>query len=241
MLNDKHILITGASSGIGFETAIQCANQGAFVYLAGRNQDRLAELQKLIKNALLLPYDVCDEQQVKQAFAQIKQTGKPFHGLVNCAGVMLDAGFAMTRISDLQQQLNVNTVSAYLHSQLASRLMTRGREGSIVNLCSIVGEQGSAGQTAYATSKSALSGLTRSLSKELGKLNVRVNGVAPGFIDTPMTNGYEDAAKQNIIDKTALGRMGTPSDVAQLICFLLSEQSNFITGQIIGVDGGLSL
>jgi len=112
MLNDKHILSTGASSGIGFETAIQCANQGAFVYLAGRNQDRLAELQKLIENALVLPYDVCDEQQVKQAFAQIKPTGNPFHGLVNCAGVMLDAGFAMTRISDLQQQLNVNTVSA---------------------------------------------------------------------------------------------------------------------------------
>ncbi|GAA0857169.1 SDR family NAD(P)-dependent oxidoreductase [Aliiglaciecola litoralis] len=241
MLNDKIILITGASSGIGYATALECAKQGAFVYIAGRNSEALQELHLQIEKSSVLAYDITDEVAVKQAFSQIMQNSGKLDGLVNCAGVMLDAGFAMTRLSDLQHQLNTNTVAAYQHAQLATRLMTKQRCGSIVNLCSAVGEQGSVGQSAYATSKAALSGLTKSLSKELGSLGIRVNAVAPGFIDTAMTSSYQGESRQQIVTNSALGRAGQAQEVAHVICFLLSQQASFISGQIIAVDGGLSL
>ncbi|GAC15202.1 SDR family NAD(P)-dependent oxidoreductase [Aliiglaciecola lipolytica] len=241
MLDQKVILITGASGGIGHATAVECAKQGAFVYLAGRKESVLLDIAKNIPNSQVLTYDVTDDSQVKQAFTRImKQSGR-LDGLVNCAGVMLDNSFMMTRVSELQQQLSTNTVSAFTHSQLALRLMAKNRSGSIVNLCSVVGEQGSAGQSAYATSKAALSGLTKSLAKELGSVGVRVNGVAPGFIETAMTQSYQGEKRQHLITSTALNRIGSAEDIAAVVTFLLSDSAGFITGQIIGVDGGLSL
>ncbi|WJG10575.1 SDR family NAD(P)-dependent oxidoreductase [Aliiglaciecola sp. LCG003] len=241
MLNDRIILVTGATGDIGQATAIKCAEQGAFLYLAGRNSETLHALSERVGQSAVLSYDVTDERQVKQAFATIMQNSGELHGVVNAAGVMFEAPFAMTRLTDLQQQLNVNTVSAYIHCQLGARLMTRNRRGSLINLCSVVGEQGSAGQSAYATSKAALTGLTRSIAKELGHLGIRVNAVTPGFIDTAMTANYQGDKRQSIINKTMLGRIGNANEVADLICFLLSEQASYITGQVIGVDGGLRL
>ncbi|GAB5380750.1 MAG: SDR family NAD(P)-dependent oxidoreductase [Aliiglaciecola sp.] len=239
MLEDKHILITGASSGIGRATAIECANQGAFVYLAGRDKSALNALKQTIPNSSILEYDVTVESEVKAAFACIAKSDHTLDGVVNCAGKMLDAGIAMTRVDDFNQQLQVNTVSTFLHCQLAARLMTRQRRGSIVNLCSAVGEQGSAGQSAYAASKAAVSGLTLSLSKELGNLGILVNAVSPGFIDTPMTAEYQGEKKQNVLQHSALKRAGSAEEVASVITFLLSSKASYITGQIIGVDGGL--
>ena len=154
---------------------------------------------------------------------------------------MLDAPLGMTRLRDLQQQLNTNTVAAFQHAQLASRLMTKRKNGSIINLCSAVGEQGSAGQSAYATSKAALSGMTKSMAKELGSLNIRVNGVAPGFIDTGMVSEYQHDKRQQVLDNIALKRAGQADEVAELICFLLSEKADYITAQVIGIDGGIKL
>ncbi|MDO6709358.1 SDR family NAD(P)-dependent oxidoreductase [Aliiglaciecola sp. 2_MG-2023] len=241
MLNQKTLLITGASGGIGRATAIECANQGAFVYLAGRDKEQLQALSSQLVNSKVLAYDVTDESAVKQGFSSIMKESGQLHGLVNCAGSMLDSGFMLTRSAELQTQFAVNSVSAFTHSQLAMRLMTKNRSGSIVNLCSIVGENGSAGQAAYAMSKAALSGLTKSLSKELGALGIRVNGVAPGFIDTAMTASYAGQKRQELIAATSLQRAGSAEDVAKLIRFLLSDDASFITGQIIGIDGGLSL
>lgn len=242
MLEGKQILVTGASKGIGKAIASVCVGIGATVYLGGRDDQALDNLvEELGDNAVAFSYDVTDQEQVKQAFAHIQKYVGRLDGLVNNAGVMLDAPLAMTRMADLQSQLQVNTIAAFQHSQLASRLMTKNRAGSIVNICSIVGEQGSAGQSAYATSKAALSGMTKSLAKELAPVGINVNGVAPGFIDTELTRGYESQKRQQIIDSIGFGRAGSTKDVADLVSFLLSDHAGYITGQVIGVDGGMKL
>jgi 3-oxoacyl-[acyl-carrier protein] reductase len=246
VLADKTILITGASSGIGEATARLCAASSARLFLAGRDEAKLRTLAEALgaeshHSVEILCYDVAAEDEVKNAFKQIQQSAGQLAALVNCAGIMLDAPLAMTSLSALQQQLNVNTLAVYQHIQLASRLMSRQKSGSIVNLCSAVGEQGSAGQSAYAASKAALSGITKSLSKELATLNIRVNAVAPGFIDTPLVQAYEGKAREQVIQNIALKRIGCANEVAELICFLLSDKASYITGQIIGIDGGLRL
>lgn len=246
MLRDKCILVTGASRGIGEATARLCAKYGARLFIAGRDEPSLQALAEELggeahNSVTPLVYDVCDAVAVKQAFRDIQQSAGKLDGLVNNAGLMLDSGLAMTRLSDLQQQLNVNTVAAYQHAQLASRLMSRQATSSMVNLCSVVGEQGSAGQSAYATSKAALSGMSKSLAKELGSLNIRVNGVAPGFIDTDLVAHYPDETRQLVLNNIALKRAGQADEVAELICFLLSDKASYITGQIIAIDGGIKL
>lgn len=246
MLADKTILITGASSGIGEATARLCAAYGARLFLAGRDEAKLLSLAEALgaeshQQVESLCYDVTAEAEVKNAFKKIQQSAGHLDGLVSCAGIMQDASLAMTSLSALQQQLNVNTVAVFQHIQLASRLMARNKSGSIVNLCSAVGEQGSAGQSAYAASKAAVSGLSKSLSKELATLNIRVNGVAPGFIDTPLIAAYQHEKREQVINSIALKRAGSAEEVAELICFLLSDKASYISGQIIGIDGGLKL
>lgn len=242
MVEDKHILITGANRGIGKATAELCIACGANVYLAGRNETAMESLaDDLGERAVAFCYDITDQEQTKQAFAHLQQHVGKLDGLVNNAGMMLDAPLAMTTIDALQQQLQVNTLVSYQHAQLASRLMTRQRSGSIVNLCSLVGEQGSAGQSAYAASKAAISGITRSIAKELGPLGIRVNGVAPGFIDTDLVKGYQEQKREELIKQIPLGRPGEASEIANLIVFLLSDHAAYVTGQIIGIDGGLSI
>lgn len=242
MLEDKHILITGATRGIGLASARLCLDQGATVWLNGRDPDVLDGLvDELGPHANGLVYDVTDEKEVKSAFLQIQKQGGKLDGLVNNAGVMQDSVIGMTPLSGLQKMLQVNVVAVYQHLQLASRLMGRKKSGSIINLCSAVGEQGSAGQSAYAATKAAVSGLTKSAAKELAGANIRVNGVAPGFIDTDLVAGYQNAQRQAVIDSIPLAKAGQPDDVARQIVYLLSEQSRYITGQIIAVDGGLRL
>lgn len=242
MLENKVILVTGANQGIGLATAQVCIGLGATVLLAGRSEVALEVVaEQLGEQAIPMCYDLSDEEQVKAAFGHIKQHIGYLDGLVNNAGVMLDAPLVMTRLNDLREQLNINTIAAFQHMQLASRLMSKQPRGSIVNLCSIIGEQGSAGQSAYAASKAALTGVTKSLSKELASQNICVNAVAPGFIDTKLTEKYVDKQRQSIIENIGLGRAGEPKEVADLISFLLSDHAAYITGQVIGIDGGMRL
>ncbi|MBT0584946.1 SDR family NAD(P)-dependent oxidoreductase [Alteromonas oceanisediminis] len=242
MLQDKVILITGANRGIGLATAQVCIALGATVLLAGRNEVQLELVaEQLGERAIAMCYDLTDETQVKQAFAHIKQHIGHLDGLVNNAGMMHNAPAAMTSLDSLQQQLTLNTVAAFQHIQLASRLMRKPGCGRVVNLCSIVGERGAAGQSAYAASKAALTGITKSLAKELAAQQICVNAVAPGFIDTELHSDFSDKQRENIINTVGLGRMGTPREVADLISFLLSDHAAYITGQIIGIDGGMQL
>jgi 3-oxoacyl-[acyl-carrier protein] reductase len=184
---------------------------------------------------------VAEEPQVKSLFQQLQANYQRLDVLINCAGIMSETPVAMTRPADLQQIFAVNVFGSYYCCQYATRLMARKQCGAIVNLASAVGEQGARGQSAYAASKSAISGLTRSLAKELAPQGIRVNAVAPGFIETDMTAAFEGERKQAVIDRTLLGRSGQAEEVAALIAFLASDQASYITGQVVNINGGLQL
>lgn len=238
------VLITGSTRGIGYATAVQAAKQGYTVILNGRDKHQLVaikgELEKLYKVVVyILPYDVTDLDAVKQAFIWIKKNVGRLDILVNNAGVMEDSLLGMLRPDQLQKMLDVNVKAAIYHMQFASRAMTKQKYGSIINVSSIMGRFGNTGQIAYSASKAALLGATYSAAKELAPLNIRVNAIAPGFIETDLTNGYTDKAKQQTIEQIKMGRAGKAEEVANVIMFLASDASSYVTGQVIGVDGGM--
>jgi 3-oxoacyl-[acyl-carrier protein] reductase len=240
-------LITGSSRGIGLATASTLAANGYRLMLAARSEAELATARDTLKrdhpaaDVNIACVDVAEEAQVKTLFQQVQSNYKQLDSLVNCAGTMSEAPLAMTRPADLQQIFAVNVFGSYYCCQYAARLMARKQHGAIINLASAVGEQGAVGQSAYAASKSAISGLTRSLAKELAPQGIRVNAVAPGFIETDMTASYEGERKQAVIERTLLGRSGQVTEVAALIAFLASEQASYITGQVVNINGGLQL
>ena len=240
-------LITGGSKGIGLATAYVLAAEGYRLVLAARSAEQLADAHQALHlkhpdaDVTLVTTDVADESQVKALFQQLLADHQRLDLLVNCAGIMQESPLAMTRADDLQQIFEINVFGSYYCCQYAARLMARNQQGVIINLASAVGEQGAAGQSAYAASKSALSGLTRSLARELAPLGIRVNAVAPGLIDTEMTAAYEGERKDSVVKRIPLGRSGEAAEVAALIAFLASDKASYITGQVVNITGGLQL
>jgi 3-oxoacyl-[acyl-carrier protein] reductase len=246
ILEGKVALVTGASGGIGAAVAQRFAAQGARLLLAGRDRGALEVLASnlsgpLAPEVLVLDYDVRDDAAIAAAFRRIRSETRRLDVLVNNAGVMLDAPLGMISRSAIDEVLQVNLVSAIGHLQYAARLMAAAGGGSIVNMSSIVGVVGSANQAVYAASKAAIIGLTLSAAKELAPKAVRVNALAPGFIDTAMTSRYPDAVRSKTIAAIGLGRPGTAAEVAQVAAFLASDLASYVTGQVVGVDGGLVL
>ena len=245
----KAVLITGAAGGIGLALVSACLQHGWYVFANVRNQASWISLQSALEkqNADTNPhcqplvYDVTEPEKVKDAFNEIRKSGKQLQGLVNNAGVMYDAALGMISLSEFTQQMTVNVTASFQHMQLAARLMTRQKSGSIVNISSVVALDGSAGQVAYSTSKASLLGMTKSAAKELANLNIRVNAVAPGFIETQLTERYTAEVRQKIIDKIEMKRSGRASEVAATIVHLLSSDSAYITGQCIRVDGMMTV
>ncbi|KMT66608.1 SDR family NAD(P)-dependent oxidoreductase [Catenovulum maritimum] len=240
------VLITGATGGIASSTAKCLAAQGYSLFLQSRNQAKLAELCREIKAEypVLLEcshLDINHPDNVKTIITDINKLKVNLFGLVHCAGDMLETPLLMLKPEQIQQQLSIHLSSAIVLAQYASRLMSRNKLGSIVFISSIVAHQGSAGQSVYAAAKSGLFGLTKSLAKELGKLNIRVNSVSPGFIETGLTEHYNAEQKQQICQQTCMQRTGKAEDVAAAISFLLSDKASFITAQDLAVDGGLNL
>lgn len=244
LLVGKTAIITGASRGIGKSVATLFAENGADLILISRNEERLKELQQELTSnfnveVTYFSADVTDENRLKEVFLEIKKSKKVVDIVVNNAGIMEDAVLQMVKPDLIQKTYATNVFALIDISKRASKLMLRNRKGSIINLTSIIGVEGNLGQTIYGSSKSAVIGFTKSLSKELASLNIRVNGVAPGFIDTDMTRGMDEKFYERNLASIAMGRLGKPEDVAKTILFLASDLSEYVTGQIIGVDGGM--
>lgn len=243
-MNGKSILITGATRGIGYSTAVQAAKQGWVLILNGRDEQRLLESKDKLEmlygvTVHTLNYDVTDATEIKKAFMWIKKNVGQLDAVVNNAGILDDALLGMVNEKQVSQTLSVNTEAVIYHMQYASRLMMKQKSGSIVNVSSIIGRVGNAGQTVYGASKAAVIGATYSASKELAPYNIRVNAVAPGFIETDMTKQLSEEKYKERLTEIKMGRIGKPEEVANIILFLASDLSSYVTGQVIGVDGGM--
>jgi 3-oxoacyl-[acyl-carrier protein] reductase len=242
MLTDKIMLITGASRGIGKATALLAAANHAQVIVNYQNQVEMAEsLVQEINNkgfsASTIRCDVTNEEEVREMFRVIRENYGRLDILVNNAGIMKSNLLMMTKIQDYQNIIDVNCKGTFLCSQHAAKMMMKQKSGKIINLTSIMGVFGTRGQTAYASSKSFVIGFTKSAAKELGVFNITVNAVAPGFIETDLTADTKPQIRNEILHNIALGRFGKPEDVAKVILFLGSNLADYISGQIIGVDG----
>jgi 3-oxoacyl-[acyl-carrier protein] reductase len=239
------VLVTGASKGIGRAVARSVAAAGGTVVLAARDQSRLAAVAAEIAGAggqaEAVALDVADRASVEAAVGSVLETHGRIDGLVNNAGVTRDNLLLRMKREDWDQVLATNLTGVFLCTQAALRPMIKQRSGRIVNVTSVVGLVGNAGQANYAASKAGVVGFTKSVAREVASRGITANAVAPGFIETDMTAGMTDKARAAVTAAIPMGRVGSPEDVAGTIVFLLSDAAAYITGQVLGVDGGFHM
>lgn len=241
---DKVAMITGATRGIGKQIALTLANESYNIVLNYRTEnDELKQLKNEIESknvkCLAVQGDVTNFEDCKQMIeSAIEEFGK-VDVLVNNAGITKDMLLARMKEEDFKQVIDVNLVGTFNMTKNVISYMMKARNGRIINISSVVGIAGNAGQTNYSASKAGIIGFTKSLAKEVASRNILVNAVAPGFIETNMTDVLKQEVKDEIAKNIPLKRMGTPQDVANVVKFLASEDSSYITGQVISVDGGM--
>ena len=237
-------LVTGASRGIGAAIAESLAKRGYYILVNYSSNEAKAQqvLDRIVSaggKGELCGFDVSNSEQVT---TKIAEAGKRLGGiavLVNNAGITHDGLLIRMKDEDLQKTLSVDLVGAIYCTREAAKLMMKARTGSIIQISSVIGEMGNAGQAAYSAAKSGLMGFSKSVAKELGSRGVRVNVVTPGFITTDMTEALTEVQKEAILRSIPLASLGAPEDVASLVVFLASPESKYITGQVIGVNGGM--
>lgn len=244
-LANKIAMITGANRGLGAAIAYEMAAKGANVAVCARNHKAATLVADNIVNqggkAFAVTLDVCDTDSCTQAINEVMaQTGR-LNILVNNAGITKDSLFIRMNEDEWDAVIETNLKGVYRCSKAALRPMLKAKSGVIINISSIVGIIGNPGQVNYAAAKAGLIGFTKSLAKETASRNIRVNAVAPGYIDTDMTQGLADQQQQTLLRQIPLGRIGQPADVAAAVCFLASDCAAYITGQTIVVDGGLAM
>lgn len=244
ILKEKNALVTGGSRGIGRATAIELSKEGANVIITyNSNEEKAKEVIKEVEKngvkGLAIKADVSSEEDVKSMMKTIKSQFDSIDVLVNNAGVTKDNLLIRMKSEDWDKVINTNLKGVYLCTKAVVRGMMKKRHGKIVNIASVVGISGNAGQGNYSASKAGVIGFTKSIAKELGSRGINVNGVAPGFVETDMTEVLSEDIKEQSLKLIPLERFAKPEDIANVVVFLCSEKANYITGQIINVDGGM--
>ena len=239
-LSGKVALVTGGSRGIGRAIASRLHGAGARVAIVGRDKARAeAAAGELGSGAIAVAADVADAAQVGSAVTEAEKSLGPIDILVNNAGLTRDGLLVRMSDADWDLVLDANLKGAFNTMKAVTRGMMKRRDGRVINITSVVGITGNAGQANYAASKAGLIGLTQSVARELASRNIRVNAVAPGFVDTDMTRELSEEQKKKLLEQIPLARLGSPDDVAHAVLFLASDQASYITGQVLVVDGGM--
>ncbi|MEJ8776957.1 3-oxoacyl-[acyl-carrier-protein] reductase [Pseudogracilibacillus sp. ICA-222130] len=244
MLQGKIALVTGSSRGIGRAIALELAKQGANIAVnyAGsedKAEEVVQELKALGVEAIKIKANVANEDDVKAMVKEVTKTFGALHILVNNAGITRDNLLMRMKVEDFDDVIETNLKGAFLCTKAVTRQMMKQKEGRIINIASIVGVSGNPGQANYVAAKAGMIGLTKSTAKELASRNILVNAIAPGFITTDMTDVLTEEQKEAMLATIPLEKLGEPEDIANVVTFLASDQSKYITGQTIHVDGGM--
>lgn len=240
-MSRKIVLVTGASRGIGKAIALRFAKEGAFVIGTATSEKGAESIGEYLSEfgGIGRVLDVCDNEQVDKLFEEIDSVYGSLQILVNNAGITKDGLLMRMKDDDWASVIDTNLTSVYRMSRRAVKGMMKARFGRIINITSVVGQMGNAGQTNYASSKAGVEGFTRALAREIGSRGITVNAIAPGFIETDMTDKLDERLLNSMLDAVPVGRLGQPDDVAAAVAFLASDEASYITGEVLAVNGGM--
>tara|TARA_B100001057_G_scaffold151523_1_gene151474 strand:- start:122 stop:859 length:738 start_codon:yes stop_codon:yes gene_type:complete len=239
-LKGKKVLVTGASGGIGEVIAMELSSSGADLCLTGRNKSKLKNLQKMIGgNCQIIISDLSNSEGINNLADQAQEIMGQIDILVNNAGITKDSLFIRMSENDWNEVININLNSIFKLTKQLIKGMIKRRYGRIINITSVIGVAGGAGQSNYSASKAGIIAMSKSLAQEVGSRSVTVNSIAPGFIETNMTAELSDDRKEDILRSISLDRLGKPDDIAGAVCFLASDKASYITGQTIHINGGM--
>lgn len=245
-LKDRVAIITGGARGIGKKISQTFLKEGASVYIFDVNQEEgartVGELQPAYDGKVIFfKVDITDEKNVEQSIEKIIEAEGRIDILVNNAGITRDNLILRMSLEDWKKVIDINLTGAFICSKHTVKYMVKNRSGKIINISSIVGVHGNAGQSNYSASKAGIIGLTKTLARELAGRNILVNAIAPGYIETEMTEKLSDKIKEKLMEQIPIGRLGSVGDVAKTALFLASDDSNYITGTVINLDGGMGI
>ena len=239
-LEKKNIIVTGASGGIGNAIIKKLSEAGANILASGTRIEKLEELKKNFEGLKILKFDISQSDKIEEFIENAtSELGGSLDGIVNNAGITQDNLAIRMSLDEWQKVININLTSTFLMSKFAIKKMLKNKSGKIVNITSVVGHTGNLGQANYTASKAGIVAMSKSLAIEYAKKNININCISPGFIQTAMTDKIDDKFKEVIISKIPSARLGEPEDIANAVLFLSSDQSNYINGETLHVNGGM--
>ena len=238
-LKEKKIILTGGSRGIGLSILEKLYSFNSKILIIGSNSENLLLAKKKYPNIFVEQLNLGDHDKIIKNFSNFVDQLGGLDILINNAGITKDNLAIRMGLDEWNDVININLTSSFLLSQQSIKLMIKNKKGSIINISSVVGHTGNPGQVNYSSSKAGLIAMTKSLAREYAKKNIRVNCISPGFIETDMTNSLKDKHKKMLLDQIPLGRMGNPDDISNIVSFLASDYSSYITGETIHVNGGM--